>query len=323
MLYAVPAIVVGLFVLVWSADRFIDGAAAVAKIAGMPTLLIGVVVVGFGTSAPEMVVSAMAALDGNPELGLGNAIGSNIVNTGMVLGITALMAPIIVHSKIITREMPLLLGLSALVGYLMWDSTLTRMESVLLLFGFFALILWGVYSALRGKGDSLEAEVEQELSTQAMSMNQSLFMLISGLILLVVSSRVLVWGAVIIAEKLGVSDLIIGLTIVALGTSLPELAASVAAARKGEHDIVIGNIVGSNMFNLLAVIGLAGVISPLANITPAALSRDWLTMMVMMIVLAFMMFKFRGRSVVGRKAGACLLLLFVVYNVYLIAAIGW
>ena len=264
MLVASLAILAGFILLVWSADRFVEGAAATAKYAGMPSLLIGMVIVGFGTSAPEMVVSAMAAIDGNPDLALGNALGSNIVNTGLILGLTAIITPILVQSKIVRKEIPLLLLISSALGYFLWDGSLTRFESVLLLVGFFTLIGWSIYSAMRGKGDKLESEMDQELVEHEMPIKKAIFWLVIGLILLIVSSRVLVWGAVSIAEALGVSDLIIGLTIVALGTSLPELAASIIAVRKGEHDIAIGNVVGSNMFNLLAVVGIAGVISPVS-----------------------------------------------------------
>lgn len=321
MLLAALAVVFGLILLVWSADRFVDGAAATAKIVGMPPLLIGMVIVGFGTSAPEMVVSAMAALDGKPELALGNALGSNIVNTSLILGVTALIAPIIVHSKIVRKELPLLLAIGAVSGYFLWDYYLSRVESVLLLLGFFGLIGWSIFSALRGQGDPLEAQVEHELEAHPMSLGKAVFWLVLGLVLLILSSRLLVWGAVTIAEALGVSDLVIGLTIVALGTSLPELAASVIAARKGEHDIAIGNVVGSNMFNLLAVIGIAGVIHPVMAITPEVVNRDWLVMMAMTAALLLMAFGFRGQGRINRWEGGTLLLGFVAYNIYLIFSI--
>jgi cation:H+ antiporter len=229
MTLAILAILGGFILLVWSADRFVEGAAATAKHAGMPSLLIGMVIVGFGTSAPEMVVSAMAAIDGNPDLALGNALGSNIVNTGLILGLTAIITPILVQSKIVRKEIPLLLLISSVLGYFLWDGSLTRFESVLLLVGFFSLIGWSIYSAMKGKGDKLESEMDQELVEHEMPIKKAVFWLVIGLVLLIVSSRVLVWGAVSIAEALGVSDLIIGLTIVALGTSLPELAASMVS----------------------------------------------------------------------------------------------
>ncbi|MEI8648773.1 calcium/sodium antiporter [Paraglaciecola sp. Hal342] len=321
MLVASLAILGGFILLVWSADRFVEGAAATAKHAGMPSLLIGMVIVGFGTSAPEMVVSAMAAIDGNPDLALGNALGSNIVNTGLILGLTAIITSILVQSKIVRKEIPLLLLISSVLGYLLWDGSLTRLESILLLVGFFSLIGWSIYSAMKGKGDKLESEMDQELVEHDMPIKKAVFWLVIGLVLLIVSSRVLVWGAVSIAEALGVSDLIIGLTIVALGTSLPELAASIIAVRKGEHDIAIGNVVGSNMFNLLAVVGIAGVISPITGVSSEVMSRDWLVMMSLTVALLFMAYGFRGAGRINRLEGTGLLIAFCAYNTWLVSSV--
>ena len=321
MTFAILAIFGGFVLLVWSADRFVEGAAVTAKYAGMSSLLIGMVIVGFGTSAPEMVVSAMAAIDGNPNLALGNALGSNIVNTGLILGVTALITPIMVRSQIVRKEIPLLLLIGLLVGYFLWDGALTRIEAVLLLVGFFTLISWSIFSAIKGKGDKLEMEMDQELVEHAMPLKKAIFWLVLGLVLLIVSSRVLVWGAVNIAHVLGVSDLIIGLTIVALGTSLPELAASVIAVRKGEHDIAIGNVVGSNMFNLLAVTGIAGVVSPITSLPEQVLSRDWLVMMGMTVALLIMAYGFRRAGRINRFEGAGLLIAFCAYNVWLVTSV--
>ncbi|RNF50938.1 calcium/sodium antiporter [Marinomonas hwangdonensis] len=321
MTLAIFALLGGFILLVWSADRFVEGAAVTAKYAGMPSLLIGMVIVGFGTSAPEMVVSAMAAMDDNPDLALGNALGSNIVNTGLILGVTALIAPIMVQSNIVRKELPLLLLIGLVFGYLIWDGSLTRFESALLLVGFFALVGWSIYSAMKGKGDALEGEMEQELVTQTMSKSRAIFWLVFGLVVLIISSRVLVWGAVNIAQAFGVSDLIIGLTIVALGTSLPELAASIIAVRKGEHDIAIGNVVGSNMFNILAVIGIAGSISPMTNLSAEVLSRDWLVMMGMTVMLLVMAYGYRRAGRINRFEGAGLLLAFVAYNIWLVSSV--
>ncbi|MCO6411345.1 MAG: calcium/sodium antiporter [Thiogranum sp.] len=318
MTLAAIAILAGFVLLVWSADRFVEGAAATASHAGMPSLLIGMVIVGFGTSAPEMVVSAMAALDGSPALALGNALGSNIVNTGLILGVTALLVPIVVHSKIVRRELPLLLLIGLLTGALLLDNALTRVESLLLLAGFFGLIGWTIAAALRNREDVLAADMDKELAARPMPLRRAIFWLAAGLLLLIVSSRILVWGAVTIAHALGVSDLIIGLTIVALGTSLPELAASVIAARKGEHDIAIGNVVGSNMFNLLAVVGIAGMIAPMESMPTAVLLRDWPVMMVMTVGLFLMAFGFRGEGRINRLEGMLLLLAYIAYNVWLV-----
>ncbi|MBK6302594.1 MAG: calcium/sodium antiporter [Arcobacter sp.] len=318
MIFYLLAIVLGFALLVWSADRFVDGAASTAKHLGMPSLLIGILIVGFGTSAPEMVVSAIAAYEGNPALALGNAIGSNIVNIALILGITAIVAPIAVNSKIVKKEIPLLLLIVLFTGYLLLDNTLTLFEGVILLAGFFALVLWSVFAAFRSRGDSFEDQMDIELNEDIMSLKVGIMWLVFGLILLIASSRLLVWGAVGVANSFGVSDLIIGLTIVALGTSLPELAASVMAARKGEHDIAIGNVVGSNMFNLLAVIGIAVVIAPMNNIPLEVLKRDWIIMLLLTIALFAMAYGFRGRDGrINRVEGTILILCYVAYNTYL------
>lgn len=317
VLYAL-VIIAGFALLVWSADRFVEGAASVAKHLGMPSLLIGILIVGFGTSAPEMVVSAIAAYEGNPSLALGNALGSNIVNIALILGITAIVAPIAVHSKIVKKELPLLLLIVLASGYLLLDNQLTLLEGMVLLLAFFGLIAWSIFSAIKGKGDVLESEIENELQEHPMSLKAGIVWLIIGLVLLIGSSRLLVWGAVGIATEFGVSDLIIGLTIVALGTSLPELAASVIAARKGEHDIAIGNVVGSNMFNILAVIGIATVISPMNQIAPEVLNRDWIVMVALTIALFVMAYGFRGKEgQISRVEGFVLVLCYVAYNSYL------
>ncbi|MFA7083676.1 MAG: calcium/sodium antiporter [Arcobacteraceae bacterium] len=317
LLYAL-AIIVGFVLLVWSADKFVDGAASTAKHLGMPTLLIGILIVGFGTSAPEMVVSAIAAYEGNPALALGNALGSNIVNIALILGVTAIITPIIVNSKIVKKELPLLLLIIFASGYFLIDNQLSFTEGVILLLAFFALIGWSVFAAIKGRGDSLENGLENELLEHAMSLKIGIVWLIIGLLLLIVSSRILVWGAVGIASEFGVSDLIIGLTIVALGTSLPELAASVMAVKKGEHDIAIGNVVGSNMFNILAVIGIATVIHPMPEIAPEVLTRDWTVMLALTIVLFAMAYGFKGKKgQIGRAEGVFLLLCYVAYNTYL------
>ena len=258
-------------------------------------LLIGILIVGFGTSAPEMVVSAIAAMEGNPALALGNALGSNIVNIALILGITAIVAPITVNSKIVKKEIPLLLLIVLASGYLLLDNSLTLGEGIVLISGFFTLIAWSIVSAFRGRGDTLEAEMDSELIEHEMSLKAGIIWLIIGLVLLIASSRLLVWGAVGVATEFGVSDLIIGLTIVALGTSLPELAASVIAARKGEHDIAIGNVVGSNMFNILAVIGIATIIAPMNGIPVEVLNRDWIVMFVLTIALLVMSYGFRNK----------------------------
>ncbi|WP_415721664.1 calcium/sodium antiporter [Photobacterium ganghwense] len=318
MLLATLAIIAGFALLVWSADKFVEGAAASANYAGMPPLLIGMLVVGFGTSAPEMVVSAMAAMDGNPALALGNALGSNIVNIALILGITAIIAPIAVHSSIVRKELPILLAVTLVIGAMLWNHRISMLEAWALIGGFLLLVGWSIWSAIRSKGDPLALEMDEELSSQSMTLKSSIFWLVTGLLLLIVSSRILVWGAVEIAQQLGVSDLLIGLTIVALGTSLPELAASIVAARKGEHDIAVGNVVGSNMFNSLAVIGIAGTIEPISNIGAEVFWRDWTSMLFVTALLMLTAVRFGKTQTINRSEGALLLLCYLCYNGYLV-----
>lgn len=318
MILYILAILAGFVLLVWSADRFVEGAASTAKHLGMPTLLIGILIVGFGTSAPEMVVSAIAAYEGNPALALGNAIGSNIVNISLILGLTAIVAPIAVQSKIVKKEIPLLIAIILLSGILYFDNQLTFFEGIILLTGFFSLVGWSIYVAVKNKGDILEGELDSEINEHLMPLKNGIIWIVIGLVLLISSSKILVWGAVGVASSFGVSDLIIGLTIVALGTSLPELAASIIATRKGEHDIAIGNVVGSNMFNLFAVVGIATVISPMDSIAPEVLYRDWTIMFLLTIALLVMAYGFKGRTGrINRFEGTLLILCYIAYNAYL------
>ena len=274
MLLAALAVIIGLALLVWSADRFVDGAAASAGHFGMPPLLIGMVIVGFGTSAPEMVVSVLAAVQGNPGIALGNAYGSNITNIALILGITALISPIAIQPQIIRREMPVLLAVTVLAVWQLWDGYLSFADGIVLSATLVLLMGWTTLRSMKGS-DNFARDIADELadSDNKIPLRRALFWLVLGLAILILSSRLLVWGAVVIAQALGVSDLIIGLTVVAIGTSLPELASSVIAARKGEHDIAVGNIIGSNLFNTLAVVGLAAAIHPMP-VASEVLARD-------------------------------------------------
>lgn len=317
MLMPIAAIVLGLAILVWSADRFVDGASAVARYAGMPPLLIGMVIVGFGTSAPEIVVSTISALEGNPGLALGNAYGSNIANIGLILGITALISPIAVHSQVLRKELPILLFVTLLSLALLWNGMITRTDAIILLVVFVLLMGWSIRQGMKSGTDSLSADQALELGDNPMSLKAALFWLVAGLLLLIVSSRILVWGAVDIAQAFGVSDLVIGLTIVAIGTSLPELASSIAAIRKNEHDLAIGNVIGSNLFNTLAVVGLAGVISPM-SVASEVISRDFVVMIGFTVSLFVLGYGFNGRPArINRVAGALLLAVYLSYTGWL------
>ena len=321
MLMATGAILAGLILLVWSADKFVEGAAATAKHLGMPSLLIGMVIIGFGTSAPELAVSAMAAADGNPGLALGNGYGSNITNIALIVGLTAIIAPITMHSQVIRKELPLLVVLTLIAGALLLNGKLSRVDGWILLAVFAAVMGWSIYQGIKGKDDPLANAADAELIAHPMPMKNALIWLAVGLALLIASSRLLVWGAVTIAQGLGVSDLIIGLTIVAIGTSLPELASAIAAVRKNEHDLILGNIVGSGIFNTLAVVGLAAVIQPLA-VAPEVLYRDWTLMLALTLGLLLMGFGLSGkRKLVSRGNGALLVVVYVAYTGYLFSTV--
>jgi cation:H+ antiporter len=322
MLLSIVMIVIGLAVLVWSADMFVDGAAAVALNFGMSTLLVGMVIIGFGTSAPEMTVSVLAAMQGNPGLALGNAYGSNITNIALILGLTALVSPVLMRSQLLKRELPILLGVTLLVFFHLQDGQITRIEGLIELAVLLAVFTWMTMQSRQesSHGDELEVELNQEL--KRIKTSKAWVMLVVGLVLLVVSSRMLVWGAVNIAHGLGVSDLIIGLTVVAIGTSLPELASSIAAARKGEHDLAVGNVIGSNLFNTLAVVGLAGAIHPM-QVPAEVLTRDWAVMLGLTILLFALGYtrKASGEKTISRLGGSLLIAIYIGYTLYLIVGV--
>ena len=322
MILAIVAVIVGLAVLVWSADKFVDGAVGVAEFCGMSTLLIGMVVVGFGTSAPELTVSVISAAQGNPELALGNAYGSNIANIALILGATALISPILMQRSVIRGDLPILIAVSILSIILVWDGSVARWNGILLLAVFAAAMAYSIRRELKKakleKSESLSGNADSA-EPKKVSLGKSVFWLVLGLVLLVVSSRALVWGAVEIARTLGVSDLLIGLTIVAIGTSLPELASSIAAARKGENDIALGNIIGSNLFNTLAVVGLAAIVSPMDAIEKAVTYRDMPLMIALTVALIVLGFRRKGDGRLNRIAGAILLAIYAGYLALLIA----
>ena len=317
MLYNSLAILAGFALLIWSADRFICGTAAVAKHFNISPLVIGIVIVGFGTSAPEMLVAVMASLDKSPGLAIGNALGSNITNIALVLGTAALVKPLDVHSKLLRKEIPILLGAMFLaLALVVLDNELGRVDGLILLLSLVGVMWWLTHEALHNrKPDIMLAEYKEELPA-AMPMPRALFWLVVGLVVLLASSKLLVWGAVNVATAFGVSDLVIGLTVVAIGTSLPELAATVASALKNEHDIAIGNIVGSNMFNMLAVFGIPGLLAP-GKLEPGVLTRDFPVMIALTIALALMSYGFHKEGRINRIEGGFLLLSFFAYQALL------
>lgn len=317
LLFPALAIVIGFALLIWSADKFVLGASNTARSFSISPLIVGVVIVGLGTSAPEMLVSAMAAAEGNTGLSIGNAIGSNITNIGLMLGITALFYPLHIHSKLLKREMPVLLAIILLSYFFLWDQHLSFLNGLLLLVMMFAMLGYTIWEAKSHGDDELPQEILDELPEE-ISKKAALKWLVIGIVVLIASSRILVWGAVEIAVYFQISDLIIGLTIVAIGTSLPELAATVAAARKKEFDLAVGNIIGSNIFNILGVMALPGLIHPdIFDIE--VLTRDYPVMIGLTIALMIFSIAWRkGKTgVLGRFEGGLLLAGYIGYMVWL------
>lgn len=312
MALAIIAVIIGLAVLVWSADTFIDGATSLAVRFNMPSFLIGVVILGIGTSAPELVVSALAAVAGSPDLALGNAYGSNIINITLVLGVTALISPILIRANVIRHDLILLLAVTALAAFQLLDGNLSLTDGIVLIASLIGVLLIQIFLSLR---NNTAADVD---APKDINIAKALATLTLGLVLLIVSSRSIVWGAVELATLWGMSELLIGLTIVAIGTSLPVLVASVAAARRGEHDMALGNVIGSNLFNTLGVVGVATVISPIKNIAPEILSRDVLMMAgvtLLLFVLAIIAYNRQGEM--KRGSGLVLILTFIGYSAWL------
>ena len=311
------AIIIGFVLLIWSADKFVLGASNTARSFSISPLIVGVVIVGLGTSAPEMLVSAMAAADGNTGLSIGNAIGSNITNIGLMLGITAMLYPLQIHSKLLKREMPVLLVIITLSYFILWDRELSFANGLLLLTLMFLMLAFTIWEAKNQPDDALSQEILEELPEQV-SKGAAIKWLLIGIFILIASSRILVWGAVEIAEYFQVSDLIIGLTIVAIGTSLPELAATITAARKKEYDLALGNIIGSNIFNILGVMALPGLIRP-GTFDSVVLTRDYPVMLGLTIALLIFSIAWRKGTtgVLARVEGGLLLAAYIGYMFWL------
>lgn len=310
MLLASLAIVIGLIILVWSADRFVLGAAATARHLGMSPLLIGMTIVSLGTSAPEIFVSATASLDGSGILAIGNALGSNITNVGLVLGVTALIAPLPIQGKMLKKEIPILLLVTVIAGLVLQDLAVSFWDGIVMLICLVITLFWLFNENNEQEISGLDEEEAQAI--EETSTAKSIMWLVIGLVALMLSAKILVWGSVEVARYFGISELIIGLTIVAIGTSLPELAASVASALKGHHDIAIGNVVGSNIFNLLAVMPIPGLVAK-TEIGSEVLYRDYGAMLGITVLLIAFIYGFRRKGRVGRSAGSILLLAYFSY----------
>ncbi|WP_322803185.1 calcium/sodium antiporter [Vibrio alfacsensis] len=316
MLEAVALLIVGLVLLVWSADKLVFGSAALARNVGISPLVIGMTILAMGSSAPEMMVSATAAWDGKTDTAVGNVLGSNIANIALILGITALIKPLSISSAVIRRELPLMIAVTVLAGILLWDNHLGFYEGVLLfvLFGGFLYAMLKISRKEQKAGDAFIEEQEAEIP-EGVSNPKAIMWVVIGLILLPIAASVLVDNAVIIAKYFGMSDLVIGLTIIAVGTSLPELAASLAGVLKGEDDMAVGNIIGSNVFNILAVMGLPGIINP-SMLSEYAMGRDfWVMLGVSLLLVAMCLGKSRS---INRIEASILLVCFVAYQGYLL-----
>ena len=312
------AIIFGLPVLLWSAGRFVGGAAGVAKHFGLSPLLIGMLVIGFGTSAPEIIVSIFAAIQGSSGIALGNAYGSNIANIALILGLTALTSPIAVRSEVIKRELPIMLAITFFAVWQLLDLNISKDDAFSLLGLFILLISWSIWQGVQGKGDNLEQEFNDELNSNSANLKTHFIWLLVGLTLLIASSRILVWGAIEVATYFGVSDTVIGLTIIAIGTSLPELASSIMAVRKGEHEMALGNVIGSNMFNTLAVVGIAGVIQPM-QLSAEFLYRDVAIMALLSVALFIFCIGIKKQGRLNRLEGGVFVVGYIGYTYYLVA----
>jgi cation:H+ antiporter len=308
---------VGLLLLIWGADRFVHGAAATARNLGIPPLLIGLTIVALATSAPEILVSLVAALRDETDLAVGNAIGSNIANIGLVLGVVALLRPVELKSATLRREMPALLAVSLLTVSLFLDSHLGRVDGLVLMTGLIIVMIWLTRLGFRSSSsDPLQAEFDAEIPKH-MSMKVAIFWLLVGIATLLVGAELMVDGAIEIAKVLGVSDIVIGITMVAFATSLPELAVSVVSAFRGEYGLAIGNIVGSNIFNLLAVVGVAAIIQP-AVLPPSVLSLHIFVMVAFTLVLFAMTYEYEGRGQITRFEGLALIAAYLAYQAYVV-----
>ncbi len=315
MLGDIGEIIAGLLLLIWGADRFVHGAAATARNLGVAPLLIGLTVVAFATSAPEILVAIVAASRGETDLAVGNAIGSNIANIGLVLGTVALVRPIEMTSATLRREMPALLAVSLLTVSLFLDSYLSRVDGFVLMTGLLIVMVWLVRLGVRSSAsDPMTAEYEAEIPRD-MRMRTAVIWLIIGLVVLLIGAEFMVDGALNIARALGVTDIVIGITVVALATSLPELAVSLVSALKGEYGLALGNIVGSNTFNSLAVIGIAAIIHP-AALPPSVLSLHIFVLVAFTLVLFAMTYDYDGKGQISRLEGAALLTAFLAYQGY-------
>jgi cation:H+ antiporter len=308
ILLPIIALLSGFALLIWSADKFTENGAKIANIFNVSPLIIGLLIFGFGTSAPEMLVSGLAAMNGNTGLSIGNAIGSNIFNIALVLGISAIIAPIKVDKGILKKEWVFLMVATLFAGFVLWDGYLGKLDALILLT---LLVLFLAYTLQESKKSRREfSELKQTVDKNQILKTWA--MLLVGLVVLVSSAKLVVWGGVEMAQFFGISDLIIGLSVVALGTSLPELAVSIASVLKKQYAMVVGNVIGSNLFNTVAVLAIPGLIHP-ANIPPEVLNRDYPIMLLLTVLLFIVSYKFKNKNVINRFEGGLLVVVFSLY----------
>jgi len=323
MIENIAYIVIGITLLMWSADRFTDGAAAIARNFGVSRLIVGLTIVAIGSSAPEIFVSILDSIktcapdkpDCGPEVAIGNALGSNITNIALVLGITALVRPLMINSNVLKREIPILFVISLVGLYFFLDLKLSHIEGAILLSSLVIYFIWLVRMGIksRHKHDPMLDEIIDELP-EKMPNGKAIFWVVVGLLLLVGSSKLLIMGASGIAISMGVSETVIGLTIVALGTSLPELAASVSSVLKNEHEIAIGNVIGSNIFNLLGVLGIPALLAA-PTIEEKILTIDYPLTLGLIVAMAVMAYGIRGPGRINRIEGSILVAVFIGYYI--------
>jgi cation:H+ antiporter len=307
-------IVSGLVLLVYGADRFVTGAAQTARILGVSPLIIGLTIVGMATSAPEILVGSVAASSGKSSIAVGNAIGSNIANISLVLGGAVLFKPFLIDSKTLMREYLIMMAVFILGFIVMLDYGLDRLDAAILLFALLCFMLWTIYHAKHPKRpDPYLSDVKEHLPEEKVRPMISIVLLVGGLLILFAGAEILVHGAVTLAQSMGISDLVIGLTIIAVGTSLPELAASIMSIIKNEADMAIGNVIGSNIFNMLAVLGVPILIHP-DSFAKEVITRDFIIMIALSLLLGWVIF---AHKKFHRIYGAILMSCFIGYQSWL------
>ena len=317
MLISAAAILIGLLLLFWGADRLVVGAGATARNLGVPPILIGLIIVGFATSAPEMLISAVASMDNAPALAVGNALGSNIANFGLVLGTAIMICPIAVQSETLRREFPAVLAATMLTLLLFLDNQLSRLDAVVLFVALGILTVWIIVVGSRASiSDPIRAEPEAEF-WEDIPARKATFWLVIGLVTLLGGAELMVNGGIDVARRIGVSELVVGVTIIAVGTSLPELAVAIAGSLKGESDLVLGNVLGSNIFNVLAVIGIAGAIRP-HDFDDGVLTLHFALMSILTLGVFLLAYNRRTRVQLTRSSGGVLLATFLIYQVFVL-----